>query len=171
MWRKAQHYHPGLNQNTDKRRAIHYPESDTDMLSVSGGFGGGTFRRPPYCRRSFGIPINSSPPTTDRARAYSGEFDDRPFVRVTRHTNPLFTAGLDRTFKTRKSQKVACSMADAEKSPEKTESMCALLDVTARTRQVRRHFLTSTHVTPTKNVISLFQHKADFTSSKSLARK
>ena len=98
-------HHPGPNQNTDKTRATHYLESDTDMLSVSGGFGGGTFRRPPYCRRFFGISINRSPPNTHRARAYSGEFDDRPFVRVTRHTNPLFTAGLDRTFKTRKSQK------------------------------------------------------------------
>ena len=92
------------------------------------------------------------PPSTDRARAYSGEFDDRPFVRVTRHTNPLFTAGLDRTFKSRKSQKVACSMADAEKSDQKTESMCALLDVTARTRhrtgKIRRDFFEPGEATP-----------------------
>ena len=36
-------------------------------------------------------------------------------------------------------------MADAEKSPQKTESMCALLDVTARTRhrngKIRRDFV------------------------------
>ena len=43
VWRKAQHHHPSLNQNNDKRRASHLLESDTDMLSVSGGFLVGLF--------------------------------------------------------------------------------------------------------------------------------
>ena len=53
--RRAQHHHHRLSQDNDKRRASHLLVSDTDMLSVSGGFGGGTFRRPPYCKRFFGI--------------------------------------------------------------------------------------------------------------------
>ena len=58
VWRRARHHHPKLSQDNDKMRASHLFVSDTDMLSVSGGFGGGTFRRPPYCTRVLGITIN-----------------------------------------------------------------------------------------------------------------
>ena len=75
--RKSQHHHPDLNQTNDKRRATHYLESDTDMLSVSGGFGGGTFRRPPYCKRYLGItmPISKS---ADARRVLEHHQNTRP---------------------------------------------------------------------------------------------
>ena len=77
VWRNAKHHHPGLNQTNDKRRATHYLESDTDMLSVSGGFGGGTFRRPPYCKRYLGItmPISKS---ADARRVLEHHQNTRP---------------------------------------------------------------------------------------------